>query len=215
LSSTTSTQEEKSEEQLLLEENESITNKLVLERSIRVAETAKKVFEQDGGRFIIKLKIPTGKKIPNPFGGEDDEYKEDGEYDEEPYYFHKVSANDWNTYMTKRAELSNETAKPLPEQDQNKIADLNARIYEFLALKYLGMKHDDYIRAEWDDIRLAVDACNHVTEWASKEIGERGAGTVQALRPPRVVETPLRDTLMRGRIDTSPNKDYSKEYDNL
>lgn len=157
-------------EQQLFEESQHMSNELVLERQIRVANAARKALEEEGGRFRVRLKVPSGNKTTNPLSGEEMEEFKEGEYETKIYHFHKIAANDWALYRTKLAELQNETAKPLDKVDNSKIADLNNRIYEYLAIKYLGMHHDEYIRAEWDDVRLAVDACNSITEWQSQEI---------------------------------------------
>ena len=156
-----SNREKELEEQVI-----KLNNELTYERQLRVSEEAKRAFSEDnGGRFEIRLKIPTGNTIINAFGDEELEYKPDT-YDTKTYHYHKLSANDYNTYMMKRGEL-NSLVSP---EDQVKAADLLTRMYEFMAMKYLGMKHDDYVRAEWDDVHLAVDVCNHVNEWAAKDI---------------------------------------------
>jgi hypothetical protein len=159
---TTPTTTANKEERMLEEQVIQLNNRVLYERQLRVAEAARKVFEEDNGQFKIRLKIPTGKTIINAFGDEELEFKEDV-YHTETYHYNKLSATDNNTLLLKRAELGN-------EQDPQKSADLTNRIYEFLALKFLKIKRDDYTRAVWDDVRLAVDVCNHINEWAHKEI---------------------------------------------
>jgi hypothetical protein len=148
------------------EENVKIANRIAMERTIRIDEAARKL-RDNNGEVSIRLRIPTG-EVENAFGEKQVVYKE-GEYETKSYKFRKIATSDWNLYTLKRAELQNESAKPITESDQNKIADLNNRIYEYLALKYLGVPHNDYIRAEWDDIKLAVEACNMITENANVE----------------------------------------------
>src|SRR3712207_6724445 len=140
-SPTTTTISDKERE--LAEQTQRISNELMLERQIRVAEAARRALEEDRGRFTIRLKIPTGKKVANPLGGEEMEEFEEGKHETKTYHFHKITANDWNLYMIRRGELNNESSKPLEQADQTKIADLNNRIYEYLAWKYLGIKHED------------------------------------------------------------------------
>jgi hypothetical protein len=147
---------------VLQEQVANLNNKLLLERQLRIAETARKVFEEQNGQFKIRLRIPTGKLIINAFNEEELEYKEN-EFDTKTYYYNKLSANDNNLLTSKRGELAN-------TQDAAKAADLTNRIYEFLALKFLRIKHDDYIRAEWDDIRLAIDVCNHINDSGHLEL---------------------------------------------
>lgn len=183
-------------EKELAEQAQRLNNELLLERQLRVADAARKALEEEGGRFSIRLKIPTGVKTPNPFGGEDIEEFEEGKHETKTYHFHKITASDWNLYMMKRAELNNETSKSLDKVDNSKIADLNNRIYEYLAIKYLGMNHDDYMRAEWDDVRLAVDACNHMTEWQSQEIAVEG-NTVSLIKKPKPIDFKFRDSRLK------------------
>lgn len=176
----------------LFEQSQNLTNELILERQLRVADAARKALEEENGRFVIRLKIPTGKKIANPFGNEElDEFKEEGEHEIKTYHFHKITAADWGLCSQKKGELNNEASKPIDKQDNTKIADLNNRIYEFLAIKFLGMKHDEYVRAEWDDVRLAIDACNHITEWQSQEIAIDGTGIAAVVGRQRPPSPPL------------------------
>lgn len=62
----------------LAEQAQRINNEPLLERQLRVADAARKALEEEGGRFTIRLKLPTDGKIPNPLGGEElEEFEED------------------------------------------------------------------------------------------------------------------------------------------
>jgi len=148
----------------LEDENIRIANSISMERSIRIDKTARKLLSNNGV-VDIRLRIPEG-EIVNPFGEKEVTYKE-GEYETKQYRFKKIATSDWNLYMMKRAEMQTEMVKTADQADQRKIADLSNRIYEYLALKYLGVPHKDYVRAEYDDMKLAIEACNHITENAN------------------------------------------------
>jgi hypothetical protein len=194
----------------LADKSARLTNQLLLERQLRVADAARKALEEEGGRFQIRLKIPTGEKVTNPLGGEELIEYEEGKHETKTYYFHKITANDWNLYNAKRAELNNETAKPVGEADNAKIADLNNRIYEYLAIKYLGMKHDEYLRAEWDDVRLAVDACNHITDWQSQEVAVQGSTIGLIKKPQRATQEMLEQVRAMDAEEEEPTREFSK-----
>lgn len=223
----TTTTQEGEYDKSLEERNIQIAKRTQLERSIRIVEAAKKAMEQDKGKFIIRLKMPTGNKVINAFGQQEDEYHE-GQHEKEPYHFRRISTSDWNLYRTKLAELNNETAKPIGEADNTKVVDLNNRIYEFLALKYLGIKHPEYVRAEWDDIQLAVDVCNHITETGTKAIEiqefETGVDYVQPSRLTSRMLAPLKmgeditaqldeETRLINKTPSSEDKPEKKKED--
>lgn len=50
-------------EKNLPEQAQRIYNESLLERQPRAADAARRALEEEGGRFTIRLKIPTGEKI--------------------------------------------------------------------------------------------------------------------------------------------------------
>jgi hypothetical protein len=118
-----------------------------------------------------RLKIATVRKYRNPLSGalcgeEMEEFEEEGRTHETgTFIFHKMTANDWRLYISKRGELANKIAEPVRLLHNTIVAGLNNRIQnECLASKYQWIRHEDYVRAELDHIRLAVDACKSITE---------------------------------------------------
>jgi hypothetical protein len=116
----------------------------------RVVEMAKQQ------KYTIQLRKPTGKKIPDPLEPEKqmDEYSgmEPKDYTRQP-----ISAEDYHRAEKLRAKFQN-------EKDPDKVADNQARIYQFLAYCYLGMAYSEFARvADWTEIKLVIDACNHKT----------------------------------------------------
>lgn len=116
----------------------------------RVVENAKK------DTYSITLMIPTGKKVPDPLEPE----KELDEYngtETKKYKRRPISAKDYHRAEKLRAQFQN-------EKDPDKVADNQARIYQFLAFCYLGMAPAEFNRvADWTEIKLVVDSCNHKT----------------------------------------------------
>jgi hypothetical protein len=198
----------------LEDENVKIANRIAMERMVRIDETARKL-KENNGEISIRLRIPIG-ETDNAFGEKEVMYK-DGEYETKSYKFRNIVTNDWNLYTLKRAELQNENVKPIEQIDQNKIAELNSKIYEYLALKYLGVPHNEYVRAEWDDVKLAVETCNHITESAHISFAE----TEPQIKPskPRLKVKPMIDqttiTLNALTRDEPQKEDSSskKSYD--
>jgi hypothetical protein len=109
---------------------------------------AAKTGGKDG--FIIKMGRKTGKKIIDPLEGNVEEVV----YDEEKrFYKHSMSAQDYKRYVEVRKQLAAET-------NEDKRIDLTLRLYEYLALKFLGMAHEDFVNADFDDIVVATLACD-------------------------------------------------------
>lgn len=108
--------------------------------------------------YTITLMVPDpgGKKEPDPF----DEGKEREVYvgsEPKQYKRRPISAMDFHRAEKLRAKFQN-------EKDPDKVADNQARIYQFLAFCYLGMSPTEFSRvADWTELKLAIDACNHRT----------------------------------------------------
>lgn len=199
----------------LEDENIKIANRIAMERTIRVDEIARKIIENKGN-VAIRFRIPEGETV-NAFGEKETLYR-NNDYIFKTFTFRKIATGDWNLYVMKRAELQNEIMKPADQADQTKIADLNNRIYEFLAMKYLGISHDDYVRAEWDDAKLMIEACNHLTENAVKDFeikqAEENIGVSDRFTPLEAELGLDTDTKTINKLsgDNNNNNSSSKKY---
>lgn len=101
--------------------------------------------------FIVKMGRKTGKKFTDPLGDNAEEVV----YDEEKrFYKHSMSAQDYKRYLEVKKQLAAE------KDDEDKRIDLTLRLYEYLALKFLGMSHEDFVRADFDDVVVAALACD-------------------------------------------------------
>jgi hypothetical protein len=69
------------------------------------------------------------------------------------YYRRSMSTQDYKRYL----DAKNRLAKEL---DEAKRIDLTLRMYEYLALKFLGMTHEEFKLADFDDIVVATLACD-------------------------------------------------------
>lgn len=113
--------------------------------------------EAEKTTFTLSLRKTTGKKIKNPVTDEEeDEYRgwETKEYDRS-----KISPKEWENLDKLRA-LYNK------EKDAEMIPTRLGKIYEYAAHVYLGMPYEDYVRSDWDEIKMTIDACNFRTAYA-------------------------------------------------
>jgi hypothetical protein len=114
----------------------------------RVTDLAKKQ------AFTISLRKPTGRKIKHPITEQEEpEYKG---WEERNYERGKIASPDWHMVEKMRAQMAK-------EKDQEKVMEMMAKIYEFLAYCYLGMPHDEYVRTDWEELKPIIDACNFRT----------------------------------------------------
>jgi hypothetical protein len=104
--------------------------------------------------FVIKMGRPTGNTISDPLSEEGDESVPEMVYDTtKTYYRRSMSTQDYKRYL----DAKNRLAKEL---DEAKRIDLTLRMYEYLALKFLGMTHEEFKLADFDDIVVATLACD-------------------------------------------------------
>lgn len=73
-------------------------------------------------------------------------------------YQGQMTTQEYNQFATFRGKM-------LKETDTEKAEDMATRLYEYGAMKFLDMSHDTYLRAEKDEVRMAVDACLHISSW--------------------------------------------------
>lgn len=107
--------------------------------------------------YKISLRKKTGNKTTHPItGAQVDEYKG---WEEKEFDRNKIASEDWHMAEKMRAENGK-------EKDDVKFRENLAKIYEFLAWCYLGMTHDEFNRADWNDIKPIIDACNHRTVYS-------------------------------------------------
>jgi hypothetical protein len=107
--------------------------------------------------YTISLRKPTGNKVPDPTTGEEvDEFRG---WETKQYSRGKIMSSDYNKVEKLRAQYNK-------ERDPEKIADMLARIYQFLAYCYLEMPYSDFIRTDWDEIKPILDACNFRTVYS-------------------------------------------------
>lgn len=106
--------------------------------------------------FTVALLKPTGKKEPDPLEPDKERDVYNGT-EKKTYRRYPIGTGDYHRAEKLRAQFAN-------EKDPDKVADNQARIYQFLAFCYLHMPYAEFSRVEdWTQIKLVVDACNHKT----------------------------------------------------
>jgi hypothetical protein len=154
-------------------------NKELGDRIIDAAKT--------GGRngFVIKMGRKTGRKIRDPLSedgkGEEDEIVFDTS---KTYHRHSISTQDYKRYTLAKEKLANET-------DENKRNDLVMRLYEYLALKFLAMSHEEFVKADFDDVVVATLACDAL-------FGVVGGGGNTTTNPPPAQQPLVRKSTTRS-----------------
>ncbi len=120
----------------------------------------KRVMElANNDNYEISLRVPTGNKMKDPFSGEEvDEFKG---WEKKRYSRGRITAADYNKVEKLRAQYQK-------EKDPEKIADMLARIYQFLAYCFLEMSYNEFIRTDWDEVKPVLDACNFRTVYSLK-----------------------------------------------
>jgi hypothetical protein len=158
------------------------------DKIVAIAKTGSK----DG--FIIKMGRKTGKSSYDPLTP--DYQSEEIVYDQKKtFYKHSMSAQDYKRYQDVRKKLSEET-------DEEKRVDLTLRLYEYLAMKFLGMTHDEFVSADFDDVVVATLACD--------ALFGSGSGTAQQQQP----QEPLVKRLPYPRMEINNSKNaYYKAPD--
>lgn len=136
---------EQQQQQQQTQQDQIDLSKELSDRIIDAASTGGK----DG--FEIKMGRKTGNKIFDPLDGkETDEVVFDTS---KIYHRHSISTQDYKRYNQAKEQLANET-------DENKRNDLAMRMYEYLAMKFLGMSHEEFVKADFDDVVVAALACD-------------------------------------------------------
>ena len=126
--------------------------KLADEKKKKVAELAGK------STYDINLQKPTGGKVLNPLTGKEEvEYSE--EWETQTYNRRKVNQHNWALLEQMKAEYAEEL------DDQVQRAKLYDKMHEGMAFMYLGMKPEDYKRADWEELKLVIDACVERTKY--------------------------------------------------
>jgi hypothetical protein len=146
--------------------------------SVNEAEM-KKYFEtmdEQRQRYIIKLAQQD--KFDLRFVKDPSKPKRQWEYVFDSFNYYEVTVKEWNDIEIRRAELNDVieyAAKRLitpglPDSEtwtyRRKIADVHISLYRACAKAFLGMSDDEYDRVDWDDVRNAIDACNHRTVYS-------------------------------------------------
>jgi hypothetical protein len=140
--------------------------------------------------FVIKMRRPTGRKIVDPLsptGEEEEEFVYDRKITK-----HKqaISTSDYKRYLEARDKLAKET-------DEGKRNDIMLRIYEFLALKYLGMTHQEFVEADFDDVAVAGLACSIMSEFG---ISSAAAANTQQQQRYRTAEAVIEETTLQNPL---------------
>jgi hypothetical protein len=120
-------------------------------------EYMKKVMElskQD--RYEIVLLVDSGEVEPDPLEPEKSRPVYKGT-ERKIYRRRPISSGDYHRAEKLRATFQS-------EKDPLKVADNQARIYQFLAYCYLQMPYSEFVRVEdWTQIKLVLDGCSHRT----------------------------------------------------
>lgn len=112
-----------------------------------------KLAKQDS--YSVSLRIPTGKKIEDPLDPDKkiEEYKG---WEQKTYERQKIASADFKRVEKLRAEYAK-------IKDPDKVVEMVARMYQFLAYCYLAMSAEEFGRTDWDEIKPILDACNFRT----------------------------------------------------
>ena len=109
--------------------------------------------------FHIPLPVydPSGRTLENPVTHE----KEKVIVDWKPKAFkrYKITSKDFEQIDLARAEYN-------MSKDAKQISILMAQMYELIAFKYLRMSHEEYVSAQWEELRPVLDACNFRTVYS-------------------------------------------------
>ncbi len=104
--------------------------------------------------------------------------KSQWEYDFKNFKYYEVTVKEWTDIELKRAELNDTieyAAKRLvtpgiPKNEEwnfrRQIAEKHVNLYRMCARAFLGMGDVEYDNADWDEVRNAIDACNHRTVYS-------------------------------------------------
>ena len=131
--------------------------------------------------FTIKMGRH-GKKTYDPLSGED---VPDTTFDSDntkTYHRQSMSTHDYKRYLDAKDKLAKET-------DDTKRMDLTLRMYEYLALKFLGMNHEEFVDADFDDVVVAVLACDAL--FGSGNINHNNNNNSPAQQQPRIRKKPI------------------------
>jgi len=79
-----------------------------------------------------------------------------GEYENKKFKRKKISAGKWEEVEELREDI-------FAEKDRKKTRALISKLYWICAREYFKMSEDEYKRASWEDVKLAVDASNFRT----------------------------------------------------
>jgi hypothetical protein len=109
--------------------------------------------------YSIGFKIPTGKTIKDPITDED--ILEYSGWENKTYRRGRITAEEYKKIEILRGKYNK-------ERDQEKNAELFAKLYQYIAYVYLGMKYEDIRRADWDELKPVLDACNFGTVYSMK-----------------------------------------------
>lgn len=120
---------------------------------------------KNGFWIHVKRKVDTGDLYFNPITQEKEVLQPNTLWQKERFYYQgQLTTEEYNQFGTFRGKM-------LKEQDTEKAEDMATRLYEYGAMKFLDMDHDTYRRAKKDEVRMAVDACLHISSW-NGQIGD-------------------------------------------
>lgn len=110
--------------------------------------------EQQAKYFERVKELSTSEEFTLKFVKESPKY----EIVERTFQRRKVTVATWNKVEEMRAQLTK-------LKDREQVVAKMAEIYYILASAYFGISKEEYGSADWDTIKLAVDACNYRTQY--------------------------------------------------
>lgn len=120
-------------------------------------------------KYTLTLKKPTGRKIKDPLT--DEEVDEFIGWESRIYNRHRITTEEYNKIEALRGKFNKE------KDDVDAIADILAKMYRYLAYVYLQMPQEDFLRADWEEIKPVLDACNFATVYSIRNINNNGSSS--------------------------------------
>lgn len=84
------------------------------------------------------------------------------EWKAKPYRKQTLTTKDYSDFVQYRYKWLDVSNNPA---EQARAEDMENRLYEFGAKKFLEMSHSDYLHADKEQVRIAVDACVQISAW--------------------------------------------------
>lgn len=115
--------------------------------------------------------ISESQKVQDPFDRrktitiyQDWEYKK--------YRRHKITVADYEKAREMSIDYENEEDEEDDDDKEDKKSDKLIELYEFLALCYLRMTPDEFLRADWGTTRPVLDACQFRTSHSPADLSQ-------------------------------------------